>query len=214
VAEDILKHIAVHEAGHAVIGRILGLLCGHVSIRPNDRSAGRAITNGPLEILDAWEKAGRFRKSDSVYSGWIMTSQAAAEAEAEILGTCSGGDGNDRCKVRLMAEQMDVPCDGEALRPYARRLVKHHRNTIERMAAILLGKKWLTRAQADEVVWPKAAMAGFITFEELRRRFNIVSTLNDIEMNMRVGFFPRAYMFNRRIAWRVRDIEAFMASRR
>ena len=44
---DDLLHIAVHEAGHAVIGRVLGMECGPVTIVPDDDSLGHSITFDP-----------------------------------------------------------------------------------------------------------------------------------------------------------------------
>lgn len=60
---DNRRHTAVHEAGHAVVGRVLGLDCGVVSIEINrtDREAGHAIIADPSVTLSGWERIGRFR---------------------------------------------------------------------------------------------------------------------------------------------------------
>jgi ATP-dependent Zn protease len=43
-------HTATHEAGHAVIARVLTLACGGASIQPDydDGAAGHSIIAGPL----------------------------------------------------------------------------------------------------------------------------------------------------------------------
>ena len=52
---------SVHEAGHAVIGRVLTLACGPASIVPDDNSRGHAITADPYETLSQWERRGKVR---------------------------------------------------------------------------------------------------------------------------------------------------------
>jgi ATP-dependent Zn protease len=37
------EHSAVHEAGHAVIGRVLGIPCGHATILVDEGSAGHSL---------------------------------------------------------------------------------------------------------------------------------------------------------------------------
>jgi hypothetical protein len=49
--------VAIHEAAHAVIARVLTLAAGHVTIRPDyrNRSRGVSITHEPFACLSAWE---------------------------------------------------------------------------------------------------------------------------------------------------------------
>jgi hypothetical protein len=52
---DDLLHIAVHEAGHAVIGRVLGMECGPVTIVPDDDNGPVAVPT--IETLVKWMKS-------------------------------------------------------------------------------------------------------------------------------------------------------------
>jgi hypothetical protein len=51
--EELLHWTAVREAGHAVIARVLGLgpACGHVTIEPDEDSAGQGIIGDHYLIL-------------------------------------------------------------------------------------------------------------------------------------------------------------------
>ena len=57
-----LRRTAIHEAGHAVIGRVLGLTCGEVTIVPDweKLTAGYAITLVERSTSD-WQARGRWR---------------------------------------------------------------------------------------------------------------------------------------------------------
>ena len=54
VGEQQERETAIHEAGHAVIGRVLCLGCGYVTIDADADSAGHSIIAGPYETLDLW----------------------------------------------------------------------------------------------------------------------------------------------------------------
>jgi hypothetical protein len=99
------RHTAIHEAGHAVIGRVLGMICGHATVVQDDDSAGHAVTADPWFIHAAWEDRGKFRDPSSVFRGRIMTFMAGREAEIVCLGTCNGGDGDDRYEISLKRSQ-------------------------------------------------------------------------------------------------------------
>lgn len=49
---------AIHEAGHAVIGRVLGMICGHATIIADEAEgeAGHTITADPHMIAYEWDK--------------------------------------------------------------------------------------------------------------------------------------------------------------
>jgi ATP-dependent Zn protease len=82
---------AYHEAGHAVIGRVLTLPCGHATALPDHDSPGHSICADPFETLSAWELAGKFREPASALLGRVMAFMAGREAEEEILGTYGTG---------------------------------------------------------------------------------------------------------------------------
>ena len=151
------QHTAIHEAGHAVIGRVLTLVCGKASILPDEDSAGHSITADPWECTAAWERRGRVRADNAVWYGRIITYLAAAEAEAVILGSIVvGGDGADRYEIEEMSNE--VECDAgqwnriEArLRAMTRMLVRRHRDRIESVAEAFLAKKNLSATAIDRL---------------------------------------------------------------
>ncbi len=125
------RHTATHEAGHAVVARVLTLACGGASIRPDydAGTAGYAITHDPLECENIWLQRCKLRSDGAVYRARIMGFMAGTEAETELLGSSQGGDGDDLYQVALMAEQIER-CDLERLRRMTRTLVRRHRDRI------------------------------------------------------------------------------------
>jgi hypothetical protein len=155
-------HTAVHEAGHAVIARVLRLRCGEVTIQPNEAEgyAGYAHTGDPWGTIDDWERAGRFRDHDSeqAYRGYILTVMAGVEAEIEILGLAHGGDGDDRRWIERAATSEAFSSYEEwkryepRMRRQTRRLVRKHRDKIERVAKALLKRKSLEPGDVDSLI--------------------------------------------------------------
>jgi hypothetical protein len=135
---------AYHEAGHATIGRVLTLMCGHATIEPNfnEMSTGEAITFDPYDCDTEWRKRGKWRPMESAWQGRIIAFMAGAEAEIEFFGHCVAGDGNDRDQITLMAEELlpagvDWNTRESRLRAMTRMLVRRHRTRIERSKALL-----------------------------------------------------------------------------
>ena len=155
---------AIHEAGHAVIGRVLGMVCGHTTIIPNEAEgeAGHSITAVPTMVWYECEKQYfaqlkrglrplKYRDYGPVLRGRIITCMAGAEAEHVLLGGSPGGDDDDRYQIALMAESRWAFSSDEEWQRYeprmrrqARRLIRKHRDKIERMAEGLLQRKSLT----------------------------------------------------------------------
>jgi hypothetical protein len=137
------QHTAIHEAGHAVIGRVMsGMPCGKVTIKPDfeKQDAGNTITVTPYEMLRYWEKHGIYRWPRSAICARIMTYMAGAEAENVILGRCHGGDTDDRNQIGEIADEYFAPehfrhRHEPRMRRQTRRLVRHHRDKIERPKA-------------------------------------------------------------------------------
>ena len=103
------ERTAYHEAGHAVIGRVLTLPCQEATIRPDyaERMAGYSHTPEPYACLHAWEERGKVRDSNTaVWHARIITLMAGAEAEAECLGSQVVGDGDDRYWIGIMLEEV------------------------------------------------------------------------------------------------------------
>jgi ATP-dependent Zn protease len=154
-----LKQTAYHEAGHAVIGRVLTLHCGRATIRPNysKAEAGHAVTHEPYACLYEWEKRGHVRDSrDAVYHARIMTLMAGAEAEEALLGSGGIGDSDDRYQIGLMAEELHRDTNWDKLEPrlraMTRMLVRRHKARIERVAKALLAKTTLSAKSLDKMV--------------------------------------------------------------
>ena len=163
-------HTAIHEAGHAVIGRVLGMVCGDASIivDEDEGEAGHSICADPYEVFDAWDKREKWRPMASIWRGRILSFMAGREAEEECLGQCEGGDGEDLYQINLMFDYAKVPgsqCSGDTaeiryekrLRQRARWLVRRHRGKIERIAEELLREGYLSAKMIDALIFPAAA---------------------------------------------------------
>jgi hypothetical protein len=138
---------AVHEAGHAVIGRVLNMVCGDVTIMEDDDSIGHAICMDQWEIGEEWRRQGRYREETTIWLGRIMTMMAGAEAEAVIFGNCYGGDGDDRYQVTLMLEEIapkDAPATERRLRRWAATLCCRHIDRIKLLASVLMREGFLS----------------------------------------------------------------------
>jgi hypothetical protein len=162
---DQIHRTAVHEAGHAVIGRVLKQVCGQASVRPNpdEGEAGHAIAADPYITLGYWlDELGRWRGSDAMVSimrGRIMSYMAGRVAEEEFFGSCAGGDGDDQWQIDLMLDSLlpgdaDVPRYAQRLRGHTRTLVRRHRAAIACVAALLVERGTL---QSEEI---ERALAG------------------------------------------------------
>jgi hypothetical protein len=149
---------AIHEAGHAVIGRVLTLPCGSATIKVDhdEGSAGHNITVDPYFCIYEWQRRGKVRTDDAVWHARIISYMAGAEAEREILGRCRGGDGDDRYQIALMAEELSRGTDWTKreprLRAMTRMLVRRHRALIERVAKALLARTTLSAGRLDKLV--------------------------------------------------------------
>ena len=148
---------AVHEAGHAVIGRVLGFPCGRATIVP-DPDKG---TEGCAQVdtsLETWFNCESTRSEFVLHRASIIVSLAAEEAEMDVLGSASDGYDADNESVMLCAMEMsDVALDPDQrvmqrLRRQTARLVRKHRDKIERVAAALMERRTLSGGEIDELM--------------------------------------------------------------
>ena len=157
-----LWRTAIHEAGHAVVARVLGLASGQATIVPKFdlEEAGHHINRSPWRTLYDWEKRGLLHRTvRSAVRGRIMAYMAGAEAEIEFVGACEGGDSDDRDKIEEMADSSDSYLTPEEWKRYeprmrrqTRRLVRRHRAKIERLASALMDCETLQPEQIDRII--------------------------------------------------------------
>jgi ATP-dependent Zn protease len=154
------KATAYHEAGHAVVGRVLTLVCGEATIKRDykSRTAGVSICPDPYACLYEWERRGKVRDSqNAVWIARTIAFMAGAEAQVELLGTPRSriGDADDRYQIALMLEEI-APANWDRyearLRAMTRRLVRRHKARIERVAKALLAKTTLSAEELDKLV--------------------------------------------------------------
>src|SRR5271165_5393448 len=83
-----LRRSACHKAGHAVIGRALGQVCGPTTIAQDHKEpeVPHGIAADPWTTMSAWDAIGRQRDYDTIMHGRIMTYTAGPEAEEVLLG--------------------------------------------------------------------------------------------------------------------------------
>ena len=155
------KNGAYHEAGHAVIARVLTLAAGKATIKRDFAGgcAGFSIVADPYACICEWGKRGKVRQSDvAVWYARIITYMAGAETEAVLLGMNAIGDGDDRLQIGRMAEELACGFDEfwnrieVRLRAMTRMLIRRHRYRIERVAKALLKETTLTGRRLDKLV--------------------------------------------------------------
>lgn len=91
------RSIAIHEAGHAVVGRVLTLSCGSLSIIENASSRGRSRIRHYDDAAYEWIKRGKWRGRSkmatlAVMHAMIITMMAGVEAEKIITGRAIEAD--------------------------------------------------------------------------------------------------------------------------
>lgn len=149
------RHTAVHEAGHAVIGRALSVPCGQASVIADNDSTGHSLQADPWAVLYRWELMGRERPFRSALCARALILMAGAEAEIAILGECRGGDGDDRVEAARAIAEADESIGEQhteaRLRRFARQLVTRHRPTIEAVAAKLAEVGSMSKEALDAV---------------------------------------------------------------
>jgi hypothetical protein len=128
--DDLRWRIAIHEAGHSVAARLMGLPCGAASVWPD-----------PL---------AEFSRSCGEHS--VCALMAGAVAESLILGDY------DEIGVmvdwrRASALMDDLGCDDDALWRLTFDLMAEHCGLIVRLAIKLFHARWLSGDEIDALVF-------------------------------------------------------------
>lgn len=161
---ELRRHVAVHEAGHAVIARVLNVPCGDASIA-DGIACGFDIEQSPSGWLGtaniasheatcgAWIYQGRWRgRHRTAYIARAIAFMAGAEAEVAILGdNVPDGDGRDREGVAEII--VDTPGWVEPrLRSWTRTLCRRYAQRIKAVADALLREGTLTDEQVRALI--------------------------------------------------------------
>jgi Peptidase family M41 len=156
--EQTEARTAIHEAGHAIIGNVLGLTVVRATIEPEGASDG--IVQYQPKISD---------------SQLLLCTVAGREAEMVHFGDAGNGDGGDIRNARRIALRMT---DGDSVmaekiiarnRAIARRLLRRERGPLARVAELLVERRTLVWPESDEVI-EKALRAPRLKFPGRRKR--------------------------------------------
>jgi ATP-dependent Zn protease len=156
------KNIAIHEAGHAVVGRALGLRGGTATLVPNEASSerGHATTfaaDHPGETIEL-DGSPFARPAWLSFRARILTLMAGAEAERELLGLTDIEDADDRLEIARLAAAPEsglLECFVEyepRMRMQTRRIVRRYKSVIEDVATALLDQMTLSSEDIDALV--------------------------------------------------------------
>lgn len=168
-----LSATAIHEAGHAVIGRVMAQACGGVTIEPDlsEWTAGYAVTADPWATMHAWDSAGRWRDFSSIVRGRIITYMAGRYAEEAFFGECAGGDEDDRHQIdSMLAEVTEDPALLRGrLEKFSRAAVHRHRVAIRILASELEHRRRMAEDEVAELLqshlprwrWPPQPVAAW-----------------------------------------------------
>jgi hypothetical protein len=155
-SDDHDYRVAVHEASHAVVGRRCGMLCGGVTIDPDEDGSAFSITADPHAIQWHYEQMGRFISPEKIMRRRILTFMAGSEAENLIFGDNGGGDGDDRVQIEMMMAETTGSDDAGAaekdLRHQARSAVRWFEGQIRRLAERLVAERTMTSERVDIII--------------------------------------------------------------
>ncbi|MCA0417353.1 MAG: hypothetical protein LCH80_01290 [Proteobacteria bacterium] len=146
---------AVHEAGHAIIGRAAGLGCGGAGIIADGTRVGFAEIDKPWF---GWRRGDGSRAA--LIEAYVVAVLAGAEAERYALGAADGGDWSDQDSVHEAITHLrirgcafvgdEIWCARTALlRRRSERLVARHWPTITYTALAMVEHRTLDRHQLD-----------------------------------------------------------------
>jgi hypothetical protein len=131
--DDLRWRVAIHEAGHCVAARLMGLPCGSASIVEPDPHAMFARDCGAESIVAL---------------------MAGAISEALVLGDYDDvGVEVDWKRASARLERLGYFDGGDALWAWTTALLEPHVDVIERLATALMGARWLSGDEIDALVY-------------------------------------------------------------
>ena len=157
LTETDLWRAAVHEAGHAVIGRALNMPYGRATIIPD-----RQVPSIRLDdLMVTWRHGDKLRRP--LIHSYIVASMAGREAEIVLLGEAADKIDDDLDSAHRRSMVQLVPgcrfvgdaafCRYERkLRRRARQLCQRHRIQINCVAKVLIERRTLSRKEIDQVL--------------------------------------------------------------
>jgi hypothetical protein len=152
----VARHLSTHESGHAVIGRVLNLPCGLVTIVHDETFRGHAEIADERSIMDEWRCQGRRRSEATMLRAQIMAGMAGREAEVVILGDATSESRYDREEIARLLHAVTAGTHVERLearlRSWTRTLCRRYAQCIKAVADTLLREGTLTDAQVRSLI--------------------------------------------------------------
>ncbi len=140
------EEVAYHEAGHAVIGQLLGVRIDHVTIVPNDKIAGQVVYTVSFDKLPPSQQV-MISIAGPIAEDMVTKTPRFATFEDLLSFSESDGRGVLKTIVRYRNE-VDVPGHYRV----ATYLLNKHRHSIDEVAKALLAKQKLTGEEVAIIV--------------------------------------------------------------
>jgi hypothetical protein len=145
------RALPIHEAGHAIVARVLGVPAGRATIESSGRGAGFAEVAEPDECLRVWAAQGKRRPSYFAIDAAVLISMAGAISERHCLGQDTGGHGIDLADIDRYLPIDPGDLHKGRLERMTWMLVRRHRSRIELLASMLKACKTLSGAEIDRI---------------------------------------------------------------
>lgn len=180
------KRVAFHEAGHAVIGRVLGLSVQHVSTEASGDALGHVAhascnrySLGPIlktelewrerDGEESAKKGQMFIPRDAAFYAHLLTILAGAAAEKHFCGgPVHHNASRDNRHIREILRFF--PTRRPRLKRMAEALVRRHRNTIWRVARHLSTPRTISGSELETIITTPASPLRRQSPSELRPR--------------------------------------------
>ncbi|MEY9242533.1 hypothetical protein ABIF27_003188 [Bradyrhizobium elkanii] len=149
---------AYHEAGHAVVARVLGIPVTIATVIADDKSLGHVVfAETPLQMHHRLFPAGGEVKDLTAWKAHIRATMAGREAEIAVLGFHHDdkGDRQDKRHINRLAKWLDYRTRDETLhylRADTNQIVGIMSRSIRRVAEVLTHTSSLTQDELDEII--------------------------------------------------------------